>query len=124
MSFDKKAVDKIAVNGLSVYARIGATSDERATPQQVKISIELYFDIRPAAKSDALEDTVCYESIKQIAIKCADSREWVLAESLAEKLAASMLEGFEIVEQVKVKLNKFFLSGADSTEVGIVRSRA
>ena len=55
--------DAILLNDLCVTCIIGDLPHERITPQELFLDLELSCDLRPAAQSDALADTVDYVAV-------------------------------------------------------------
>ena len=83
--------DRIALTGLRVRGRHGVLPEERRDGQDFVVDVALSLDVRAAAASDALADTVDYGAL---ALRLADvvAGEPVdLVETLAERLAAVCL---------------------------------
>lgn len=80
-------MDSIIVRDLRVKAHVGVTEDERAEPQLLLISMELYTDLRQAGMSDDLNDTVDYGRVTADIEDLVTSSKTALLESLAEKIA-------------------------------------
>ena len=55
-------MDRVVVQDLRLPARIGWTSEERATPQDLFVTAEMVADLSLAGSSDSLEDTVDYHA--------------------------------------------------------------
>ncbi len=53
-------MDKISINNASFSCHIGVTNEEREEKQEIIMDIELYRDIKSAAKTDNIKDTVDY----------------------------------------------------------------
>lgn len=98
-------MDKIFLDDLRVETVIGIWEWERKIRQTVAIDLEMSTDIRKAAASDAVEDTLNYKSVaKRVQAFVSDSS-FQLVETLAEKIAALILEEFA-VDWVRVRVNK------------------
>jgi dihydroneopterin aldolase len=98
-------MDKIFLHDLRVDTVIGIWDWERKIRQTVAIDLEMSADIRKAAATDAVEDTLNYKSVaKRIQAFVSDS-EFQLVETLAEKIAGIILDEFD-VDWVRVRLNK------------------
>ena len=90
------SVDIISLKGIRVDCVIGVWKWERHTRQKVVINIDMATDIRKAAASDQLEDTLDYKGVsKRIAAFVADSG-FNLVETMVERIAAMLLEEFSI----------------------------
>lgn len=89
-------MDTIFLHELRVEAIIGIYDWERETPQTVSIDLEMATDNRAAAASDSIEDALNYKSVaKRITAFVGDSS-FQLVETLAERIAAILLEEFAI----------------------------
>ncbi len=117
-------MDKIFLNDLKVNAIIGIWEWERRLPQNIHIDLEMATDIRRAAESDAIEDTLDYKKVAKRVESFVIKSEFKLVETLAEGIAGIVLTEFD-VPWVKVRVRK---PGAirSSRDVGveIERSRA
>mgnify|MGYP003694665159 CR=1 FL=1 len=58
-------MDRIFISALAVDAVIGIYDWERKVKQHLEIDLEIWMDLRAAAKSDAIEDTLNYKSGRQ-----------------------------------------------------------
>ncbi len=57
--------DTILLEGLRVECIIGDLPHERTFPQELYLDLELSCDLRPAAQSDSLADTVNYVAVAE-----------------------------------------------------------
>ena len=80
-------MDLISITGLRVATRVGATAEERATPQPVVVDVEVRCDLRTPAATDSLDDTVDYGALVAAVTKTVESSEVALLERLAEEVA-------------------------------------
>jgi len=98
-------MDIIFLNELKVDTVIGIWEWERKIRQTVSIDLEMAADIRKAAASDKVDDTLNYKLVaKRVQQFVADS-EFQLVETLAENIASIVREEFG-VPWVKVRVNK------------------
>ena len=115
--------DKILLEALEVKCIIGIFDWERKTPQKVRIDLEFPADIRKAAQSDKIEDTVDYKRIAKRVLTYVGKSRFQLIETLAEKLAALLLKEFKLKE-VKLRLSKpGAVRGSKNVAVEILRRR-
>jgi dihydroneopterin aldolase len=116
-------MDEVYLHGLGVETVIGAFDWERRIKQRVTLDLEMTYDIRPAAASDDLADTLNYKAVaKRITAFVEDSR-FQLVEALAEEVAGLVVTEFG-VERVRLTLNKpAAVSGARDVGVRIERGR-
>ncbi len=116
-----KILDKILLRDLSLECLIGIHPQERVKKQKIFLSVALYTDIKAAAQSDDVKDTIDYDHLSQSLIKMVGENRFFLIETLAERIASLCLED-ERVLQVKVTLDKpQAVSSARSAAVEIVR---
>ena len=85
-------MDRITLRSMRFEARVGATEDERAQPQALEVDIEVEADLRAAASSDALRDTVDYSQLAELAQATLEGGPFNLLEGLAGRMAADVLE--------------------------------
>jgi dihydroneopterin aldolase len=114
-------MDTIYLHGLTVDAVIGIWEWERKIRQKVVIDIDMDADIRKAAASDSVEDTLNYKLVAKRVIHLAETSGFQLVETLAERVAEIVRNEFD-VPWVRVKINK---PGAirGSRDVGVVIER-
>jgi len=117
----RNQVDRVFVEDLKVQTVIGIFDWEREIKQTVSIDLEMEFDIRDAAESDAIEDTLDYKAVSKRLIQFVEKSEFQLVEALAERCAAIVLDEFP-VNWLRLKLGK---PGAvrGSTAVGVIIER-
>jgi 7,8-dihydroneopterin aldolase/epimerase/oxygenase len=117
-------VDKIFIHGLKTEAIIGIFDWERQVKQTVLIDFEISADIRRAALSDSIDDTLNYKGVAKRVLAFVEASQFHLIETLVEHVAMLVLEEFG-VQWVKLSLSK---PGAirGSRDVGVIleRSRA
>jgi 7,8-dihydroneopterin aldolase/epimerase/oxygenase len=115
-------MDIIFLNGLTTYCIIGIWQWERRVKQKVVIDLELAADIRKAAASDSIEDTLDYKRISKRLLQFVSESEFQLVETLTERIAEVIVTEFA-VPWVRVRLNK---QGAlrGSRDVGILIERS
>jgi dihydroneopterin aldolase len=114
-------MDRVFIESLMVETVIGIFDWEREIRQAVSLDLEMEFDIRKAAASDSIEDTLDYKAVSKRLIHFIEKSEFQLVESLAEKCAAIVLEDFP-VGWLRLKLSK---PGAvrGSSAVGVIIER-
>ncbi len=114
-------MDIVFLHELKIDTVIGIWEWERKIRQTVVIDLEMSADIRKAAASDSIDDALNYKLVaKRLQEFVADS-EFQLVETLAEQVAAIVMDEFS-VSWVRVKLNK---PGAirGARDVGVVIER-
>jgi dihydroneopterin aldolase len=115
-------VDKVFIEALEVDALIGIYDWERRIRQTLVFDIEMAFDNRVPAASDAIEDTLNYKDVSKRVVEYVSQSGFGLVETLAERVAAIILDEFG-VSQVRLKLSKpGAVRGARAVGVMIERS--
>ena len=115
--------DKIFLEGLEVSCRIGIFDWERKVRQKVLIDLEFPAKVRRAARRDRIEDAVDYKKIAKHTIAFVSQSRFHLIETLAERLASSLLQEFRL-PQIKIRLAKpGAIRGARNVGVEIIRKR-
>lgn len=116
------ASDTIFLHELKVETIVGVWDWERKIRQTVSIDLEMGADVRRAAETDCIDDTLDYKAVaKQVQQMVADS-EFQLIESMAEKIAELVLTEFE-VPWIQVRVSKpGAIRGAKDVGVLIRRS--
>lgn len=114
-------MDVIFLTGLTTECIIGIWDWERRVKQKVVIDLEMGADIRKAAASDAIGDTLDYKKVSKRLLQFVSDSEFQLVETLTERIAEIVVTEFG-VPWVRVKLNK---QGAirGSRDVGILIER-
>jgi dihydroneopterin aldolase len=98
-------MDIIFLQDMKVETVIGIWDWERKIRQTVAIDLDMAADIRKAAASDSVEDTLNYKSVaKRVQAFVGDSS-FQLVETLAEKIAGVVLDEFDVA-WVRVRVNK------------------
>lgn len=98
-------MDKIFLSALSVECVVGIWEWERRVKQTVVIDLEMAADIRKAASTDRIEDTVDYKSVAKRVLAFVGDSQYHLVETLTERIAEIIVTEFN-VSWVKVRLNK------------------
>ncbi len=98
-------MDIIYIHGLQCRCRVGVWDWEKKVDQTLVLDIDLATDIKPAAESDKLQDTLDYKKISDRVIEYAQENTFDLIETLVERLADTILNEFD-VPWVRIKLDK------------------
>ena len=114
-------MDKIFLSDLRIETVIGIYDWERKIRQPVSIDLEMAADIRKAAASDHIVDTLDYKAVAKRLIDFVGSSEFQLVETLAERVAGIVVSEFG-VPWVKVRLSKpGAVRGSRNVGIEIVR---
>lgn len=118
---DSRQTDTIFLRDLRVDTVVGIWDWERKIRQTVSIDLDMAADIRKAASSDNIEDTLNYKAVAKRVQQFVAGSEYQLVETLAEKIAETILAEFKI-EWVQLRVSK---PGAirNSRDVGVLIRR-
>ncbi|HEY9050858.1 MAG TPA: dihydroneopterin aldolase [Gammaproteobacteria bacterium] len=114
-------MDKVYIRDLRIETVIGIYDWERKIRQTVSLDLEMGTDIRKAAASDHIDDTLDYKSVAKRLIQYVGDSEFQLVETLAERIAEIVLNEFN-VPWLRLRLSK---PGAvtGSQDVGVIIER-
>ena len=114
-------MDKIFIHALKAETIIGIYDWERQVRQTVLIDLELAADIRKAALTDSIDDTLNYKRVAKRILAFVESSHFHLVETLVEHVAMLVLDEFGI-SWVRIILSK---PGAvrSSRDVGVSLER-
>jgi dihydroneopterin aldolase len=98
-------MDKIFLSSLSIECIVGIWEWERRVKQTVIIDLEMAADIRKAASTDRIEDTIDYKKITKRLLAFVGDSQFHLVETLTERIAELIVTEFGVT-WVKVRLNK------------------
>jgi dihydroneopterin aldolase len=115
-------MDKVFIEALEIECVIGIYDWERKIRQPVVLDLEMAFDNRVPAATDAIEDTLDYKAVSKRLIQFVSESEFGLVETLAERCAQIVLSEFGVT-QLRLKLSK---PGAvrGSKAVGVIIERS
>jgi dihydroneopterin aldolase len=114
-------MDLVYIRELEIDAIIGIYDWERETKQTVSIDLEMGCDNTKAAASEDIADALDYKSVAKRLISFVEGSEFLLVETLAERIAAIVLDEFS-VPWLRLRLGK---PGAvtGSKDVGVIIER-
>jgi dihydroneopterin aldolase len=114
-------MDTIFIHALKTEAIIGIFDWERQVKQTVVLDIEMSADIRKAARSDSIDDTLNYKGVAKRVLAFVAASQYHLVETLSEQIAMLILDEFQVAS-VRIVLSK---PGAvrNSRDVGIKLER-
>jgi|TARA_B110000046_G_scaffold142309_1_gene149085 7,8-dihydroneopterin aldolase/epimerase/oxygenase len=98
-------MDIIYLRDLRINTVIGIYDWERRMKQTIILDIEMGTDIRKAANSDNIDNTLNYKAVAKRLIKFVGDSEYELVEALAEKITEIIMIEFD-VPWCRLSLNK------------------
>jgi len=114
-------MDIIYLNALKIETVIGIYGWERQIKQMVVLDLAMATDIRQAATTDRIEDTLNYKAVAKRLVEFVSHSDFQLLETLAESIAEIVMTEFS-VPWIRVQLNK---PGAvrGARDVGVIIER-
>jgi len=98
-------MDTVFIRDLRIDTVIGIYDWERRIRQTISIDLEMARDNRIAAATDHIDQALNYKAVGKRIIAYVEASEFQLVETLAERIAAIVLEEFE-VPWLQLKLSK------------------
>jgi len=113
--------DIIYLHDLKIETIIGIFDWERRVKQTISIDLDMSADIKKAAASDSIEDTLNYKAVAKRLIDFVGRSEFQLVETLAENITDIILNEFGVA-WVRLRINK---TGAvrGAKDVGVIIER-
>ena len=116
-------MDTIFLSGLTTECIIGIWDWERRVRQKVIVDIEMAADIRRAAATDHIDDTLDYKRVSKRLLQFIGDSQFQLVETLTERIAEIVVREFGVT-WVRVRLNKQgAIRGARDVGIQIERRR-
>ena len=114
-------MDIIYLREFRVETVIGIYEWERRIKQPVIIDLQMAADIRRAATTDNIDDTLNYKAVAKRLISFIEGSQFQLVETLAERIAEIVMSEFR-VPWLRLELNK---KGAvrGAQDVGVIIER-
>jgi dihydroneopterin aldolase len=99
-------VDAVVLRGLRVVGTHGVLAEEQARAQPFEVDLELSVDLTAASASDALEDTVDYGAVVDVAAGVVANERFALLERLAGRIGDAVLGLDARIAAVEVTVKK------------------
>ena len=114
-------MDIVYIRDLTIDTIIGINDWEREVRQTVSLDLEMSTDIRRAADSDDIADTIDYKGVAKRLIAFVEGTEFLLVETMAERVSDIIREEFGVT-WLRLRVSKpGAVTGA--TDVGVVIER-
>jgi FolB domain-containing protein len=113
--------DKVHIEQLDVFTRVGVPEEERANPQRLTVSISFWPYQQTSDLADHIERTVNYSTVAEQTKNFLRDQSVKLIETLAEGLASHLLKNFPI-QKVTIELRKFALQDAKYVSITVSRT--
>ncbi|HOX03948.1 MAG TPA: dihydroneopterin aldolase [Candidatus Paceibacterota bacterium] len=116
-------MDRILLQDLAVWYRVGVADEERARSQKLLITIAMSHDLSRAGQFDDLRDTIDYDAVSKRVAALGETQQWRLIEKVAADIAEIILSEFG-AEAVTVEVKKFILPETRYVSVMVERRRS
>ncbi len=116
----------IRIKKATFYAYHGVLSEEQSVGGKFEADVDIYTNFKNAAEKDSLKQTIDYDKVYKYMYQLALEQKYYLIETLATKIADSLLKNFPPIEKVAVRIRKNNppLGGVvDCVEVEVVKSK-
>lgn len=100
------ASDRILLEGMIFFGYHGTLAPENELGQRFVVDVDLHCDLRAAGRSDDLFQTVDYSQVYEQVRAIVEGPPVKLTETVAERIAAAILDVHALVEAVRVKVTK------------------
>lgn len=98
--------DRIRVEGIEFHGFHGVPAEERAIGHRYVVDVELELDLRESGRSDDFRLTVDYAQAARLILEIGTGPSVQLVETLAERMAAGLLNEFPQVKGVSLAVAK------------------
>lgn len=98
--------DFIEIRDLRARIIVGLLEHERVTPQPVAFDVTATQDISRAAATDDLDASTNYALLVSRTLEVAEGGAFLLLETLAVRVAETLLAEFTLLEEVEVAVRK------------------
>ena len=98
--------DSIEIRGIECFGFHGVYPEEQKLGQRYVLDISLELDLRPAAQNDDLTLGVDYGLVIRRSREIVEGEPCQLIETVAERVAAGVLDSFAPVRRIQVCLHK------------------
>ncbi|KAL8505235.1 hypothetical protein ACS0TY_016451 [Phlomoides rotata] len=119
--------DKLVLRGLKFHGFHGVKPEEQKLGQKFLIDVDAWTDLQAAGISDHLQDTISYTAIYSIVRDVVEGAPHNLLESVAERIASTVLSKYTQISAVRIKVGKphvAVLGSVDYLGVEITRHRS
>ncbi|MBT2575079.1 dihydroneopterin aldolase [Bacillus sp. ISL-51] len=99
-------MDKVYVEGMEFYGYHGVFEEENKLGQRFKVDLTAELDLSKAGQTDDLAYTINYAELYSVCREIAEGEPVNLVETLAERIADTVLKKFDPVRQCTVKVIK------------------
>ena len=99
-------MDKIILQKMSFYGYHGVFPEETKLGQRFIIDLIVEADLKKAGETDSLAASIHYGEIYQVCKEIVEGKPYKLIEAVAERIASELLQSFEAISVVTVRVIK------------------
>ena len=99
-------MDKILMKNLGFYGYHGLLKEESMLGQKFFLDIELDINTKEAGLTDDMTKSVSYADVYEIVKDIVQNQRFNLLEALAENIAKEVLEKFDLVKGIMIRVKK------------------
>mmetsp|Transcript_19338 Transcript_19338/g.28037 ORF Transcript_19338/g.28037 Transcript_19338/m.28037 type:complete len:139 (-) Transcript_19338:450-866(-) len=104
------ASDWIFIEGVTTFGRHGVFDEEKRLGQRFVVDVKIRLNLRAAARSDSVEDTVDYAKVFATVQRIIRGEAKNTVEAVAGQIADEILTGHEKPEEVVVRVAKPYVA--------------
>lgn len=112
----------VLIRNLEFQGNHGASADERRSSRRFQVDVDLTLDVKRAAESDRLSDTINYADVCAIVVEIGESKPYRLLEKLAGSMAAAIRQRWPHTT-VEIELRKLHPPCAGNPAYTAIRLR-
>lgn len=116
-------MDRVCVEGIEFHGFHGVPDAEQAIGHRYRVDLLMELDLRPAGLSDDVTRTVDYGEAARRVVEIGTGPSVRLVETLAERIAAALLEHYALLQAVEVRVSKIHPPVAVQMEASRVEIR-
>jgi dihydroneopterin aldolase len=109
----------LRLHAIRFRANLGASSSERAIPQEILVDVELVLPVGALPKRDQKRDVVDYNAVANLVVEAGVSTPYRLLETYAEHLVEQLLEKTPAL-RVRVSATKLRVPTTHSVDRAVV----
>lgn len=98
--------DRIEVSGIEFHGYHGVPAAERQVGVRFRVDLAFELDLRAAGENDDLTQSVDYAAAAARVVEIGTGSSVQLIETLAERMAAALLETFPLIDLAEVRVTK------------------
>lgn len=117
----------IRIKKATFYGYHGVLSEEQSVGGKFEADVDMYTNFSTAAEKDNLNATIDYHKVYSFLYHLALEHKYYLIETLAARIADELLQKYELIEKVAVRVRKNNppLGGVvDCVEVEVIKERS